>query len=83
VISALGVEEAGIEDQVEAIFDVFLNGEGGTTVGLYLTSQVLMMKVQRKGKWFARSLFIDPACSLTANTIQWYISINAYFNSYA
>jgi hypothetical protein len=46
VVSTLGVEKGGIEDEVQAIFDVFLNEKGGTTVGLYLTSQVLMMKVQ-------------------------------------
>jgi ABC-type transport system involved in Fe-S cluster assembly fused permease/ATPase subunit len=83
LVLAAGVEEGGVEDQVQAVLDVVLNREGSTTVGLCLTSQVLTMKVQIMGKWFAIFLFILPFCSFTANTTQWYISIRASFSSSA
>jgi hypothetical protein len=50
----LGVEERGVEDEVEAEFEVVLSRGSGTTVGLRATLQVLTMKVEITGKWLAR-----------------------------
>lgn len=41
------------------------------------------MKVQIIGKCSAIFLLMDPFCSFTANTTQWYISISASFSSSA
>lgn len=49
-------------------------------MGLYLTSQVRTMKLEIMGKWLA-ILGLHLIWSLTENSKQWYISINASFNS--